>query len=73
MEVNESGELWYLKKKFWVAGCTCMYSNTIETLKHVFIKKTFVNKATVLQVSMIISFYQLGLAYQLCPTSLIFR
>ena len=46
-----------------------MYFNTIETLKHVFIKKTFANTAVVLQVSTIISFYQLRPAYQLCPTS----
>ena len=46
-----------------------MIFNTIETLKHVFIKKTFVNTAVVLQVSTIISFYQLLPAYQLRPTS----
>ena len=46
------------KKKIRVAGCACAIFNTIETLKHVFIKKTFVNTAVVLQVSMVISFHQ---------------
>ena len=57
------------KKIQGVAGCACTYFNTIETLKHVFIKKTFANTAVVLQVSTIISFYQLRPAYQLRPTS----
>ena len=70
MKVNENREPWYLKiKKFRVAGCTCAYFNTIETLKHVFLKKTFANTTIVLQVSTIISFYQLRPAYQLRPTT----
>ena len=55
------------KKKIRVAGCTCAYFNTIETQKHVFLKKTFANTTIVLQVSTIISFYQLCPAYQFGP------